>query len=131
MILLDTHIWVWYVHNDKKLNFKLKQVLGENFEDGLYVSIISLWEVAKLVEKGKIILPLDLESWYINALEDSNILVLDLSREIIIKSTNLEGTFHNDPADQIITATSITYNIPLATMDAKIINFPFVNCIKF
>ncbi|MBM2815716.1 MAG: hypothetical protein HW421_2478 [Ignavibacteria bacterium] len=131
MILLDTHIWLWFVHNDKKLNNSLRQILYNNHVNGLYVSMISLWEVAKSVEKGKIILPLDLVNWFDKALVGSNINIMDLSREIIIKSTNLEGNFHKDPADQMITATSIFHDIPLATMDAKILNYPFVNTLEY
>jgi PIN domain nuclease of toxin-antitoxin system len=54
--------------------------------------------------------------------------LLDLTLPIVVESTQLPGTFHRDPADQIIVATARTYSIPLLT-DSKILNYPFVQTI--
>ena len=61
MIVLDTHIWVWWVQNDARLTQKYQQWLQEYESDGLGVSIVSCWEVAKLVEKNRLILPLAID----------------------------------------------------------------------
>lgn len=61
MIILDTHIWVWWVQNDPRLTQKYQDYLNIYQAEGLGVSIISCWEVAKLVENNKLILPLDIE----------------------------------------------------------------------
>lgn len=61
MIVLDTHIWVWWVQNDARLTQKYQQWLQEYKSDGLGVSIVSCWEVAKLVEKNRLILPLTID----------------------------------------------------------------------
>lgn len=50
MIVLDTHVWVWWVHGDAKLPKEHAQAIGERESDGLGVSVISCWEVAKLIE---------------------------------------------------------------------------------
>ncbi len=63
MIVLDTHIWVWWVQNDSRLTQQQKQWLKDYESDGLGVSILSCWEVAKLVEKNRLILPLDIDKW--------------------------------------------------------------------
>lgn len=58
MILLDTHVWVWWVHGAADLSPAQQRMLEENEESGLGVSVISCWEVAKLVEIGRLGLPL-------------------------------------------------------------------------
>ena len=47
MIVLDTHIWVWWVHGDAKLRGKRLEILQQNEGSGLGVSVISCWEIAK------------------------------------------------------------------------------------
>ncbi len=64
MILLDTHIWIWWVQDTSKLTHSQAALLQEEEQTGgLGVSAISLWEVAKLVELGKLSLPLPVENW--------------------------------------------------------------------
>lgn len=58
MIVLDTHIWVWWVHGDSHLTNQQNQWLQQYESQGLGVNVISCWEVAKLVEYGRLILPL-------------------------------------------------------------------------
>jgi hypothetical protein len=68
MIILDTHIWVWWVHGDARLGEKQVKWLEENEADGLGVSAISCWEVAKLVEYGRLALPCPVADWFDQAL---------------------------------------------------------------
>ena len=63
MIILDTHIWVWWVQNDSRLSEQQRQWLQDYESDGIGVSILSSWEVAKLVEKKRLILPLAIDKW--------------------------------------------------------------------
>ena len=63
MILLDTHVWVWWVHGDARLSEKQRQMLDSRTSEGLGVSIISCWEVAKLVEYGRLKLPQNVAEW--------------------------------------------------------------------
>lgn len=50
MIVLDTHIWVWWVHGSEQLTGPQAQIIKANETDAIGVSAISVWEVAKLVE---------------------------------------------------------------------------------
>ena len=129
MILLDTHIWVWWVMGDERLSAKQKKAINSFENDGLCLSIISLWEVAKLEELGKIILPFKINKWLEEAISYPGIKIIDLSLDIILKSTNLEGNLHKDPMNQIIVATAITKNIPLVTSDNQIKKYKFVKTI--
>jgi len=127
MIVLDTHIWVWWVHGTSDLTNSQRQVLTENEDTGLGVSAISCWEIAKLVERGRLVLPCAIDDWFQQALAYPGVTLLPLTPGIAIESTRLPGTFHRDPADQIIVATARLHTCALLTADHRIIDYPHVN----
>jgi PIN domain nuclease of toxin-antitoxin system len=129
MILLDTHIWVWWVNNDPQLTPQQRQWIEDSRADGLGLSIFSCWEVAKLLEKGRIQLSLSLTDWLTAAVSYPGIRLIDLTLPIIVQSTQLVG-FHADPADQLIVATALTLGCPLLTADRKILNYPAVTTLQ-
>ena len=126
MILLDTHIWIWLVNETEDLKKVWQGIIRSQESDGIGVSVISCWEVAKLVEKGRLQLKLPVDEWIDLSLAYPGVQLLELTPQIAVESTQLPGSFHQDPADQIIVATSRAYNIPLLTADAKIRNYPHV-----
>ncbi|MBD2492790.1 PIN domain-containing protein [Nostoc sp. FACHB-280] len=129
MIILDTHIWVWWVQNDSQLTKQQQKWLKDYESDCLGVSILSCWEVAKSVEKKRLILPLAIDKWLEVALAYPGVQLLNLSLPIVIDSTQLNG-FHSDPFDQLIVATARFYSCPLLTADTKILNYPDVQTLK-
>jgi PIN domain nuclease of toxin-antitoxin system len=126
MIVLDTHIWVWWVHNDPRLPASHRSYVQQQEATGLGVGAISCWEVAKLVEYSRLKLPLKVGDWLDQALNYPGVRFLELSPQIAVESTQLPGTFHRDPADQLIVATARILNCPLVTLDAKILQYPHV-----
>lgn len=112
MILLDTHIWVWWVNESPDLSSEYRQILESQQTGGLGVSIISCWEVAKLVELGRLQLTIPVEEWLAEALQYPGVQLLDLTLKIVVESTQLPGVFHRDPADQMIVATARILDIP-------------------
>ncbi len=94
--------------------------------EGLAVSAISCWEVAKLVEYRRLRLSEDLEAWLYFALEESGVKLIPLTPAIAAESTMLPGDFHRDPSDQIIVATARFHDLPLATCDERIRGYPYV-----
>ena len=127
MILLDTHIWIWWVDQSPRLKAWQKQLIKENEEHILGISVISCWETAKLVEIGKLGMVCPIEEWMEGALAYPGIQLLELTPQISIESTKLPDEFHKDPADQIIVATARVYDISLLTADHKILDYPHVN----
>ena len=101
-----------------------------NEEQGVGISVISCWEVAKLVEYNRLRLPCPIAEWFEQALVYPGIQLLNLTPEIAIESTQLPGTFHRDPADQIIVATARIYECLLVTADKKILDYPHVKLLK-
>ncbi|MBI5217254.1 MAG: type II toxin-antitoxin system VapC family toxin [Ignavibacteriae bacterium] len=130
MILLDTHIWVWWVQKDSRLSNRQIEIIFKNEKGGLGVSVFSIWEVAKLIERKKIMFKKPIEEWIDIALRYPGITLIDLNPQIAIESTRLPGNFHRDPADQIIVATSRLLDIPILTSDKKIFNYPHVKLVQ-
>lgn len=126
MMVLDTHIWIWWVHNDPLLQPSYRRHLQAQPSNSFGVSIISCWEVALLDAGGKIQLPLPIETWLRDALAFPQIQLLDLTPEIVVDANHLPGNFHRDPADRLITATARIHGCPLITQDSKIRQYPHV-----
>ena len=126
MILLDTHIWVWWVDDSQQITDRRRQVIQDNVSSGLGISAISCWEVAKLVQYGRLELACPLEEWMEQAVAYPGVQLLEFTPQIAIESTKLPGNFHRDPADQIIVATARVYDIPLLAADSRILQYPHV-----
>jgi PIN domain nuclease of toxin-antitoxin system len=129
MIVLDTHIWVWWTHGSEQLTESQIETIQLHERDVIGVSVISCWEVAKLVEYRRLQVPHPLREWFEQALSYPGIHLLELTPEIVIESTTLPGEFHRDPADQIIVATARVYNCALVTADRKIGQYPHVKVV--
>jgi PIN domain nuclease of toxin-antitoxin system len=130
MILLDTHVWLWLLHEPRQLSDAARIAIDtEEPHNGLLVSAISVWEIAVKSSIGKLTLPLPIDEWYKLASVHSGIIMEPLSPLDAIASTSLPGTFHKDPADRILVAIARRYGIPLVTCDAKILNYPHVQTI--
>lgn len=130
MILLDTHIWIWWVHGDARLSDQQARWIQAHESDGLGISVISCWEVAKLVEYQRLELPCPVPDWFERALSYPGIQLIDLTPAIAYESTRLPDEFHRDPADQIIVATARIHGIPLLTADTKILAYPHVKILS-
>ena len=126
MIVIDTHIWIWWVDEATSLTPTRRQELAARRDEGIGVSIISCWEIAKKVEKGKLALSLSVKEWIDQALQYPGIRLLPLTPQIVLDSTQLPGAFHQDPADQLIVATARIYDTRLMTSDTKILAYPHV-----
>ena len=127
MILLDTHIWIWWVDDPSRLSSDYVSVIEANEDEGLLVSRISVWEVAKLAEKNRIKFSVPVAEWIDKATQYPGVRSVSLGNDIIIESTHLPGEFHKDPADQLIVATARVKGISLLTADNKILDYPHAN----
>ena len=129
MIILDTHIWIWWADNNPRLTQQHREWIQQYQSQGLGVSMISCWEVAKLVENNRLAMSLPVDEWLTAALAYPGVQLLNLTIPIIVESTKLTG-FHRDPADQLIVATARIYGCPLLTADSKILAYPDVQTLK-
>jgi PIN domain nuclease of toxin-antitoxin system len=126
LILLDTHIWVWAVEHNPKLDRDHVEILQEN-PDSISISAVSLWEVSMLVSKGRIEPRYPLREWFDIATSGFGIAILPLTTDIARDAYELPGTFHDDPADRMIVATARVHNYLLLSEDSKILEYSHVN----
>lgn len=129
MIILDTHIWIWWNQDSPKLTSFQKEIIDSSRTDGIGISTISLLEISRLVNRGRLVLPKPLNEWFSIALAEEGILLIPITPVIAIESYSLPGEFHKDPADRIIVATARTYDCPLITNDSNILSYPHVKLI--
>ena len=126
MILLDTHVLVWWVNGDHhRLSETARNVL-ESREQTTLVSAISCWEVAMLVQRGRIGLSMDVEHWVSLLQSVPQLRLIPLNPSVAVAATRLPDPFHPDPADRFLVAQARELNIPLVTADSKIRAYPHV-----
>ena len=129
MIVLDTHIFVWWNQNDPKLTSYHHEIIDNERANGLGVCTISLIEIARLVSAGRIIPPISIEEWFEITLAQEGVLLISITPKIAVEAQSLPGDFHKDPADRIIVATARESDCPIVTVARKILNYSHVNCI--
>jgi PIN domain nuclease of toxin-antitoxin system len=118
--VLDTHAWFWGLADWNRLPAKVRAVLENPSNAPFGLSAISLWELAKLVERGRITLTIPLSEWIARALDPDLVEVLPLTQQVAVDSTTLPGDFHSDPADEIIVATARLHDATLITADKRV-----------
>ncbi len=117
MIVLDTHVWLWWVNQDEHL---LKPTWREIIEtsESIGVSAISCFEVAWLERHRRIALPCPRVEWFQKAVEGSGIELLRLTPDIAGRAVDLPE-HHSDPQDRIIIATALLFDGKLISADSK------------
>jgi PIN domain nuclease of toxin-antitoxin system len=123
-LLLDTHIWLWLVHGNSTLSPATKEtVKGAANAGQLRVSVITVWEVGKLVARGRIILGKPLVSWVEDAVASSGGVLEPITSQIAAASCELPDGFRSDPGDEIIIATARAIDAVLMTRDREILDY--------
>ena len=130
MILLDTHVWIWWVQGDARLSNSDLATLDRKAVEGVGICAISCWEVAMLHECGRIAFSCLLDEWLDCALAYPGVELLPLGRNVAVESCRLPGGLHRDPADRILIAEARERNCFLVTADEKILRYPFVRAIR-
>jgi PIN domain nuclease of toxin-antitoxin system len=119
--LLDTHAWVWWVTHDRRLSPIARRAIERSQAKGdLSLSLISVWEVAKRVEKAQLVLDRPVDQWIELAVARSGFHLVELTRPILVESCRLPPPFHGDPADQLIVATARDRDAAVVTKDERI-----------
>jgi PIN domain nuclease of toxin-antitoxin system len=122
---LDTHAWVWWVTGDGRLSKGAKRLIeSDASRQGVWISAISIWEVAKRTEKKQLVLDRPYRQWLDAALSPAGLYVAELTTDILLESCELPLPFHGDPADQMIVATVRHYRGRLVTKDAALRRYP-------
>lgn len=128
MILLDTHVLVWFLASPEKLSKRAEKKIESEIKNGeqILVSCISVWEIYLLVRKGRLNFSTDVDSWLEKVASLPFVQFIPVDNQISAKSVNLPGKFHDDPADRMIVATAILNGAELLTSDRKILAYAHV-----
>ncbi len=130
MIVIDTHVWLWWISNPEKLAINAAQTIDKAIiEGGIIISSISTWEIALLINKKRLKLSIDIRDWVRKTEALSFVRFVPVDNTIALRSVTMPGDFYPDPADRIITATAMTMGLPLVTRDKKILGYPHVKTI--
>lgn len=123
--LLDTHTWLWVQRGETAaLSAKLLlDIERRQRRRELYLSAISVLEIARLLSDGKYDLGIPVDRFVAEALEDDGFRLLDLSVSILIESTRLPGPIHRDPSDRILVATARQHSLTLVTRDKDLLEY--------
>lgn len=128
MILLDTHVWIWWSSEPERLSAPARFAIEQ--AESVGVSPISIWEIATKVVNGKLSLDRPLRLWIAQAIALPKVELVGITAEIAVLAGELGATgFHGDPADRLLVATSLVRNAPLLTRDERIRSSPGVRCI--
>ncbi len=130
MIVLDTHVWIWWLSNKEKLSdHALQHIEQAVVESSLVLSSISTWEIAMLVEKNRLDLSINVRDWIRKTEGLSFVQFVPMDNTILLRSVELPGKFHADPADRMIVATALTMGLPIVTKNKKIQSYSPVETI--
>ena len=122
-LVLDTHVLIWYLEGINLTQEHIGLVDTAKQNNDLYISAISIWEIAMLSSKAKIILSIGLNEWVEKVLKIQGLNLLELSIPILMESTLLPNYEHKDPADRMIISTCRSTDAHLITFDQKIIDY--------
>jgi len=117
-VLLDTHVWVWWLSGSDRLPRREAAALDDLAAKGqLRLAAISLWEVQMALAKGRFVPEDGFERWLRTAAAPETIQVLALDVPVALALNSLPERLHADPADRLIVATARAWRCELATHD--------------
>jgi PIN domain nuclease of toxin-antitoxin system len=123
-LLLDTHVWLWLVLASEALGSASRRTIGGAASTGdLRIAAMTVWEVALLASRRRIVLGKPTIAWIEEAVAASTVMIVPLSPSIAVESWELPGAFHADPADRIIVATARVTGATLLTRDRRILDY--------
>jgi PIN domain nuclease of toxin-antitoxin system len=115
-LLLDTHVFLWFVNDHPKLSNHLKDLI-EDDDNISYLSMASLWEMSIKFNLGKLRLDPNYEEFVEREVITSSIKLLEIELEHLRINAALPF-HHRDPFDRIIIAQAVVENLPIISVDS-------------
>ncbi|BAY16164.1 PilT protein domain protein [Anabaenopsis circularis NIES-21] len=117
-ILLDTHIFLWFISGDKQLSTNVRDVIC-NLDNQIYLSVVSIWECIVKYQLGKLPLPESPEIYIPKQRDRHQIANLDLDEGSVTQLASLPA-LHKDPFDRMLICQSLQHGLTIATVDSAI-----------
>lgn len=117
-LLLDTHIWLWTHREPWKLASEVNQALADP-DNELWLSAVSIWELVILLEKRKVSLREEMNTWVAKSKQELLLREVPISWDVAqeLRFTLLS---HRDPADRLLVATARVHDFTLVTADERL-----------
>jgi PIN domain nuclease of toxin-antitoxin system len=124
-VLLDTHIALWLDSGNEALRAPTRLLIDESRLNGgtVLLSVVTAWEIALLVDTGRIELDVPVEAWLRRFVDRPGVEAVLLSHQAAARAYQLHRLEHRDPADRLLIATAIECSCPLITYDERIARF--------
>jgi PIN domain nuclease of toxin-antitoxin system len=124
-LLLDTHIALWLDSGAERLHPSTRVLIDSCWQKGgtICLSAVTVWEIALLVDTGRIELDLPTDAWVSRFIGRPGIEPVPLGHPAASRSYQLHHLDHRDPADRLLIATAIELACVLVTYDERILRF--------
>lgn len=121
-ILLDTHIFLWFISRDQRLPTDVQEII-QDLNNEIYLSVVSTWEAIIKYQLGKLPLPESPETYFPKHCDRHQILNLDLDQSSVTQLAKLPS-LHRDPFDRMLICQAIQNDMAIATVDEAIRAYP-------
>ena len=115
--LLDTHVIIWLAENSNNLPLNIKEIVAQS-DNEIYISSVSLWEIAIKMNLGKLDLNFALDELLI-AVKNNDFCVFQIEDEYLQNLSKLPF-LHKDPFDRLLIATALAEDLTIITIDKNI-----------
>ncbi|AUB82716.1 type II toxin-antitoxin system VapC family toxin [Candidatus Thiodictyon syntrophicum] len=122
IIILDTHVWLWYVNGNTD-QYPKSWVGRIATARRVAVSPVSCFEIALAERRGRISLKCPVDEWFSDALEPAGVELFPLTPAIATRAVHLTPA-HRDPFDRMIIATALEHGAMLASIDGLFVHYP-------
>ncbi len=124
-LLLDTHIALWLDSGSDRLRPLTRALIDTCWQKGgtIFLSAVSAWEIALLVDTGRIALDISVPAWIERFIDRPGVTGVPLSHHAAARAYRLHRLEHRDPADRMLIATAMELACPLLTYDVRIVKF--------
>lgn len=117
-ILLDTHIFLWFINGDQKLAKDIRDSIC-NLDNEVYLSAISVWEATVKYQLGKLPLPEHPATYLPKQRDRHQIDSLALDESSVVQLAQLPS-LHRDPFDRMLICQALQNDLTIATVDSKV-----------
>ncbi|MEP6799421.1 MAG: type II toxin-antitoxin system VapC family toxin [Lapillicoccus sp.] len=124
MLLLDTHVLLWLLTDDRRLGTRGRSLVSGS--GTTYVSAASLWEIAIKADLGKIEAPDDLPSLIVAA----GLTWLPVSPQHAWRSRSIAGLPHRDPFDRVLISQAVCESLIFLTADRALLGSELVPVVE-
>lgn len=117
-LLLDTHVFLWFISEDKQLPQNMRDVIRHP-DNEVYLSVVSLWETIIKYQLGRLPLPQPPEIYLPTQRKKHLIASLPVIEADVARLAQLPP-IHRDPFDRLLICQALEHNMTLVTVDNMI-----------